>query len=159
MEPPPTPDASGTTETVDKALQASLPPQALTFSVCVQDGRKARAFYAAALGAREVAVFVDSEGRLAHAHLVADAAAAGFQFFAGEDYGGSVPGVRAGESGACSAYVVVPDCDAVVGRMRDAGATVVAECGDKFYGVREGRVVDPFGVAWVFAHVLLQKAS
>lgn len=158
MEPSITVDPHGIKETTDEALRKSLPMQALTFSVCVQEGSKARKFYATGLGAREVSVFLDGE-KLAHAHLVADAAAAGFQFFLGEDYGGVVPGVRAGERGACSAYVVVPDCDAVVGRMREAGATVVSECSDKFYGVREGRVNDPFGVTWVFAHVLSSKET
>jgi uncharacterized glyoxalase superfamily protein PhnB len=142
-------------ETLDAALQASLPKQVLTLSINVKDPTAARAFYAAALGAREVHVVeVAESGELAHAQLVADAAAGGFQLYLGGACGGSVPGVRVGESGAVSAYVVVPDCDKVVERMARAGGIVLRKCEDHFYGMRDGRVCDPYGCVWVFAKCL-----
>ncbi len=42
----------------------------------------------------------------------------------------------------------VDDCDAVFQRALDAGATVVDELSDKFYGDRSGSVLDPFGQRW-----------
>jgi PhnB protein len=143
-------------ETKDEALRASLPKQALTISICVTDPAAARAFYAAALGAREVHVVEDEgmPGELAHAHLVADGAAGGFQLFMSSAYGGTVPGMRAGETGGVSMYVVVPDCDKAFERMVGAGGEVLSGCADQFYGMREGRVRDPFGCIWVFAHAL-----
>jgi PhnB protein len=142
-------------ETLDAALVASLPKQVLTLSIYVEDPAAARAFYAAALGAREVHVMEEVEGgELAHAQLVADAGAGGFQLYLGGGYGVSVPGVRAGESGAVSAYVVVPDCDKMVERMARAGGTVLRKCEDHFYGMRDGRVRDPYGCVWVFGQCL-----
>ncbi len=44
--------------------------------------------------------------------------------------------------------VYVEDCDAVFQRAVDAGATVLEELSDKFYGDRSGSVRDPFGQRW-----------
>lgn len=42
----------------------------------------------------------------------------------------------------------VEDCDAVVARALEAGATLLEPVEDKFYGDRAGSVQDPFGQRW-----------
>lgn len=51
-------------------------------------------------------------------------------------------------------HVEVGNCDDAVKRMADAGATVTVPPFDAFWGARYGKVVDPFGHAWSFAHAL-----
>jgi PhnB protein len=51
-------------------------------------------------------------------------------------------------------HLYVEDCDAVFRRAVAAGATVVQEVSDKFYGDRAGTVRDPFGNLWsISTHV------
>jgi PhnB protein len=54
------------------------------------------------------------------------------------------------ELGGTSASVMlyVEDVDAVVKQAVDAGATVLMEVGDQFWGDRFGSVQDPFGHSW-----------
>jgi PhnB protein len=47
--------------------------------------------------------------------------------------------------------VYVDDVDAHYARARDAGATIIAEPEDQFYGARTYRAVDPEGHRWIFA--------
>lgn len=142
-------------ETRDAALEATRPSQPLTLSVCAKDGEAAIAFYEAALGARRVHVLTSDDGlSVLHAELRADDVSGGFTLYSGSDVTGGVPGVAAGMRGAASACVDVPESDVAVERMRAAGGEVVYECADQFYGMRVGKVVDPFGVCWSFSHVL-----
>jgi PhnB protein len=46
--------------------------------------------------------------------------------------------------------VVVDDVDAHYRRARDAGATIVGEPVDQFYGARTYRALDPEGHRWIF---------
>ncbi len=48
-------------------------------------------------------------------------------------------------------YCFVDDVDAHHARARAAGATIVAEPADQFYGARMYRAVDPEGHRWIFA--------
>jgi PhnB protein len=45
----------------------------------------------------------------------------------------------------------VDDVDAVVKQAVDAGATVLREVADQFWGDRDGTVQDPFGRSWSIA--------
>lgn len=47
-----------------------------------------------------------------------------------------------------SAYIVVPDADAVYARAKDNGATIVLEISDKDYGGRDFTCRDPEGQVW-----------
>ena len=47
-----------------------------------------------------------------------------------------------------SAYIVVPDADAVYAKAQAAGATVVRPLQDTDYGSREFSVKDPEGHSW-----------
>ena len=47
--------------------------------------------------------------------------------------------------------VYVPDCDTVFGQAIAAGATVVTEPTNQFWGDRTAMVTDPFGYRWTIA--------
>ncbi len=47
-----------------------------------------------------------------------------------------------------SAYIIVPDTDAVYARAKAAGATIVREIQNTDYGSREFTVNDPEGHSW-----------
>ena len=51
-----------------------------------------------------------------------------------------------------SMHLHVDDADAFVQRALSAGATLVREPSDQFYGERSGTVRDPFGHEWVLGH-------
>jgi len=50
-----------------------------------------------------------------------------------------------------SVFMYVEDVDAVVNQAVDAGATVLMEVADQFWGDRFGTVQDPFGHTWSIA--------
>lgn len=50
--------------------------------------------------------------------------------------------------------VIVADPDAVAGRAVAAGARVLFPVADQPYGLRQGRVVDPFGHHWLIGRPL-----
>ena len=50
-----------------------------------------------------------------------------------------------------SVFMYVEDVDAVVKQAVDAGATVLMEVADQFWGDRFGTVQDPFGHTWAIA--------
>jgi PhnB protein len=45
----------------------------------------------------------------------------------------------------------VDNCDAVIQRAQQAGATVIMPAGDMFWGDRYGVVLDPYGHKWSLA--------
>jgi len=49
------------------------------------------------------------------------------------------------------AQIYVEDSDALFKRAIDAGAKEMMPMTDQFFGVREGRVADPFGNVWTIA--------
>ncbi len=56
--------------------------------------------------------------------------------------------------GGCSAsiHLHVDDADALMRQAVEAGAKVLREPTDHFYGERSGAVVDPFGHEWMLGH-------
>lgn len=150
-------------ETRDEALSKTLKHESLVFSICVDDAAAARSFYKQALGAREVHMVVESDGRVAHGQLLADDLAGGFQFFLGSDYkdeGMNTAAAKPGTAKACChAWISTGNPDECVRRMAAAGATVTTITDDQPYGMRVGKVVDPFGVGWTFASHVLGKPN
>jgi PhnB protein len=51
------------------------------------------------------------------------------------------------------------DVDAAVSRASSAGAEVVLQAQDTFWGARYGRVRDPFGHVWAFNAPLVGSAA
>jgi PhnB protein len=57
-----------------------------------------------------------------------------------------------------SIHLHVDDADALMRTAVDAGATVVREMSDAFYGERSGTVRDPFGHEWMLGHQIEEVA-
>jgi uncharacterized glyoxalase superfamily protein PhnB len=117
--------------------------------LAVRDTAAAAAFYEAAFGARVVEEFgpirvLEIEGR--RVGLAPEA-----------------PELKTPSPETIGATTVrlslhVDDADATAERAVAAGATVMFPVEDQPYGLRQGRVVDPFGHHWLIANEL-EKAS
>ena len=124
----------------------------------VSGAARAVEFYKAALGAVEVARMAAADGaRLLHVELkIGDAS-----LFLCDDFPEHRRrAARAPEPGGSSVtlHLDVDDCDAAIARAAAAGATVTAPAADAFWGDRYGKVTDPFGHEWSFAHPLRKAA-
>ena len=72
------------------------------------------------------------------------------EFEHADEFPEAITGVRSPASlggTTCSVSLVVDDADAWFERAKSAGATVVRDLADEYYG-RSGRVRDPFGHTW-----------
>jgi PhnB protein len=133
------------------AFGANCPP--IQAYICVKDGSQAIAFYERAFGAVCTFKKMAEDGkRIMHANL---------DVFGSEvmlhdefpEFGGILmsPVTRAGASVGIHINLASPtDVDRAVGRARDAGAAVVFEPEDTFWGARYGQVRDPSGHIWAF---------
>lgn len=158
--------SNGATRSAPKSVISVVDPPktdvnpTLLFSVVADNASKAIEWYEKALGAKAEARYHDQDGRVLHSVLVTPYGAR----IAIEDY---YPGMHVVEparprtgtgrtaKGSTYVYVTIPKGDwapdDAVEKMRAAGATVVMECEDAFYGHRYGMVVDSYDVCWVFA--------
>ncbi len=138
------------------------PVQAVTPHLVVNDANAAIEFYKKALGATEAFRMPAPDGkRLMHAELHLN----GMRFFLNDDF----PEHRCTQMGdavfppdqikgtSFTMHLEVENCDAAVKRAAEAGATVTMPPWDAFWGARYGRVIDPFGHCWSFAHPLPAK--
>ena len=112
----------------------------------VRDAAKAIAFYQRAFAAREVEARVTAPS----GQIVAQLAIGGQRFFVVDE---NVPAFNLSPQTLNGTSVrlnlVVDDPDAVAARAVSAGATVVFPIADQPYGMRQGRVADPFGHHWL----------
>jgi uncharacterized glyoxalase superfamily protein PhnB len=94
------------------------------------------------------AVYAAPDGSIAHAELTLGGGMIMLGSEKDDEYGRNFK--SPGELGAetRSAYVVVPDADAVYARAQAAGAVVVRPLQDTGYGSREFSVKDPEGHSW-----------
>jgi PhnB protein len=134
------------------AFGASPPP--IQAHICVKGGLDAIAFYEKAFGATHGFKQMAQDGkRVLHAAI---------ELFGGEvllhdefpEHGNAdvlAPTTRGGASIAININLTAPaDVDAAIASAKAAGATVIFEPGDMFWGARYGRVRDPFGHIWAF---------
>ncbi len=112
----------------------------------VRDAAKAIEFYKQAFGAVEVERLTTPNGMIPHAQLkIGDA-----PFSLGEESpqeGSPSPQTLGGS--AVGIDLLVPDVDALAAQAVAAGAVIVYEIKDQFYGLRQGRLLDPFGHIWM----------
>jgi len=123
----------------------------LTPMLTVRDAAKAIAFYEQAFGAREAAPRVTTPS----GQIVAQLAIDGQRFFVVDENPPAFnlsPQTLNGTSVRLN--LVVDDPDAVAVRAVNAGATVVFPIADQPYGMRQGRVADPFGHHWLIGKPL-----
>lgn len=106
-------------------------------------------FYTKAFGAREKFRLTEPSGRIGHAEL---------------DFGGAtlmlsdeypelgIKGPQSVGGTTMSIHLHVDDADEVVRRAVAAGAEILRQPQDQFYGERSGTVRDPFGHEWNVGH-------
>jgi PhnB protein len=118
----------------------------LTPYLIVRDAARAIEFYQRVFGAREVFRLTSPDDtRIGHAHLeIGDSAL----MLADEwpDFGARSPTSIGGTP--VRLHLAVADVDAVVREAAAAGATVLRDVKDEFYGERTGMIADPFGHQW-----------
>jgi uncharacterized glyoxalase superfamily protein PhnB len=136
----------------DDKQSGALPPDAnwLTPYLTVNDAAESLDFYERAFGFGRGECMADNEGRIVHAGMTWQGRSV--VMFAPEEPDTSMrTPVHLGMEVPLSFYVYCADVDSLIRRAREAGATVLAEPEDMFWGDRIARVSDPDGYLWVFA--------
>jgi PhnB protein len=118
----------------------------LTPMLTVRDAAGAIEFYREAFGASETAPRVTAPT----GQIVAELAIDGQRFFVVDE---NVPAFNQSpetlKGTSVRLSLVVEDPDAVAARAVAAGATVVFPIADRSYGMRQGRIRDPYGHHWL----------
>lgn len=127
--------------------------QGVLAHLVLDDAAAAIDFYKAAFGAREIARLPREDGRLLHAALEING---GTVMLVDEfpDWGTVSPKTLGRTT--LTLHQVVDDAQAVFDRAVAAGATVVMEPREMFWGDLYGIVSDPFGYAWSIGQPLRQ---
>ena len=121
---------------------------AITPYIVVDDAERAIEFYKDAFGADEHVRMPGPDGKIAHAELqIGDSKLMLSDPF--EQSNVKSPSDRGGPTS--SIFMYVEDVDATFEQARRAGASVVSELEDMFWGDRFGTLTDPFGHVWSIA--------
>jgi PhnB protein len=122
----------------------------VTPRLVLRDGAAAIDFYREAFGAEEIGErFTGPAGELIHAEVrIGDSV-----IMITDEAEDGAPASSPQSLGAVSAIMATywEDVDAVWKRAVAAGAEVVYELADQFYGERGGRLRDPFGQQWMLS--------
>jgi PhnB protein len=126
-------------------LELQEPEGGLTPHLVIGDRRAAEAieFYKRAFGAEELMRHPSDDGRLMHAHLKVNGSSLMMHDDFPEHHGG-----KPVKPEGVMLHLQVDDADAWWNRAVDAGAKVVMELADQFWGDRYGQLEDPFGHRW-----------
>jgi PhnB protein len=112
----------------------------ITPNIIAEDAEQAVDFLKRAFGATEAYRLTLSDGKITHCEL---------------RIGDSVVNVGTAMEGwpahGLIAQIFVEAPDTLFERAVQAGATVMMPMTDMFFGIREGRVSDPFGNVWIIA--------
>jgi PhnB protein len=119
----------------------------------VRNAAEAVEFYKRAFGATEVSRLVSPTGQIV-AQMAIDAQAF-FVVDENTDAFNNSPASLGGTTVRIS--LIVDDPDAATRRALAAGATVVFPVGDQSYGLRQGRVADPYGHHWLIGKPLAKR--
>lgn len=117
----------------------------------LRDAARAVDFYQTAFGARELSRVTSPEGRIVALLAIEDA-----EFGVVDEtpaVGNLSPDTLGGTSVRISLYVADPD--GVAQRAVDAGAELIFPVEDQPYGLRQGRVRDPFGHHWLIGRPIV----
>jgi len=117
--------------------------------LCVKSTARAIEFYAKAFGAKEKYRLTEPSGRIGHAEVELGGT---IVMLADEfpEYGFTAP--PPGGVPCVAIHLHVDDADETIRRAVAAGATLVREPQNHFYGERSGSVRDPFGHEWKIGH-------
>jgi len=119
----------------------------------VQDAPKAIDFYREAFGAVEKFRLTEPGGRIGHAELELG----GTTLMLSDEYPEfGIYGPKTIGGTSATLHLHVDDADAMIRRAVAAGAEVLREPQDQFYGERSGTLRDPFGHEWNIGHQIEQ---
>jgi uncharacterized glyoxalase superfamily protein PhnB len=122
----------------------------------VKNAAKAIEFYERAFGAKEEFRLTEPSGRVGHAQI----AFGGTTIMLADEfpeYGCVGPQTIGGTS--VRMHLHVDNADELIERAVTAGATLIREPQDHFYGERSGAVRDPFGHEWLIGHNIEEGVS
>lgn len=128
---------------------------AITPVLTVRNATRAVDFYQRAFGAREVCRNTYPDGR-----IVAEMAVGNARFRVADEApesGNLSPETLGGTTVRINLFV--PDPDAVARLAIACGAVEVAPVADQSYGLRQGRLADPFGHHWLIGRPLTGEAG
>jgi len=112
----------------------------------VRDAKAAIEFYKVAFGAEEEFRLSEPTGRVGHAELRFGS----FTIMLSDEYPEyGIQSPQAFGGTGSSVHLEVDDVDAMTTRAVDAGAKIIMEPQDQFYGERSAKVLDPFGHEWL----------
>ena len=125
-------------------------------AVVYRDAMAAFEWLQKAFGFEPAMLLTDADGKLGHSELVFD----GGWIMVGSEWSEDHRS-PASIGGKCTQTVhieVASDIDAHCERARAAGAEIIAEPENQFYGDRTYRARDPEGHIWTFAHTVEEVA-
>jgi len=119
----------------------------------VRGAEAAIAFYKSVFGAEEVMRLAEPGGRIGHAQLKIGNT---MIMLADEhpEFGTVGPETLGGTT--FSLHLHVDNADELAARAVAAGATIIRELKDQFFGERTGAIRDPFGHEWLLGHTVEQ---
>ncbi|MEM9623976.1 MAG: VOC family protein [Pseudomonadota bacterium] len=113
------------------------------------DASAAINFYAQAFGAVERYRLVEPSGRIGHAELVIGEA----EFYISDEFPEmDVHAPNPTNPGTFIIHIHVDDADECIAAAVAAGATLIREPANQFFGERSGTIRDPFGYDWLIGH-------
>jgi PhnB protein len=128
-----------------------MPASSLTPMLTVKDAAAAIDFYRDAFDAVEQARFTAPTG-----HVVAEMSIDGLRFFAVDENPQAFNLSPESLSGTTVRInLIVEDPDATAAQAIAAGATEIFPVVDQPYGLRQGRVADPYGHHWLIGKPLV----
>ncbi len=123
--------------------------------LCVSDAGKAIAFYQRAFGVTERFRLTEPSGRIGHAELQFGPMVLMLSDPFPECGIDAAP--REGITG-CALHLHVDNADRLAAQAVAAGATLLSEPTDLFYGERSCKLRDPFGHTWLIGHSIEEVA-
>lgn len=123
----------------------------VSLSLTVKKGNEALQFYQKAFGAVELYRMPTPDGGIAHAEFVIGTTKIFLSDEAEDWHAFAMP---EGASASCLFGIMTDSCDESFARAKEAGAEVLSEPADQFWGSRSAIVKDPFGYRWSFSEVI-----
>lgn len=127
------------------------PRISVSISLTVRDGFSALDFYAAAFGAEETFRMESPEGGIGHAEFRIGET---LIYLSEESPDWHAFAMPEGAKASCLFSIMTPDCDAATKQAAEAGAEVLVEPADQFWGARSAVILDPFGYRWSFVQII-----
>jgi PhnB protein len=121
----------------------------------VRSAAEAIAFYTEVFGAKERFRLTEPSGRIGHCELELGK----IILMLSDEYPEyNILGPKAPGATGCLIHLHVDNADALAAKAVAAGATLVREPKDAFYGERSCTIRDPFGHEWMLGHEIEQIA-